>query len=561
MIVQSLVLEGFAQYETLTQALASGLSLVVGRNGAGKSTLIEGICWALYGETIRGTNPERPGVQCTAAVRWKAANGKQWQVVRKRSGGKTTLELSEGGRLHNGQTTTETQAKIEAMLGPWERFVCTRVFSREFMARFGAATDKERKALLEGILGLEQFDRALKLAREDCRLQELAVASAQREVQTRGDAVSRMRARLETMEAPARSVATLDAMLKTLRENKEAAMLAAEKLRVLAESMQRNFERASSEDGARRAVVTGLEEQLRKLEQRRARTAEQPDCPVCRRPLDQAALAEHFDAERAELTAQLDSAKQAAQESSAERNELAEERHALTQTSNAKLDEIRRCSEREVTLAQERARALAYEAERARLGSEVEEEEGRRLAAEQAALAGQQRLALIEVATDVLGLRGARTLLLGRALARMEHGANRVLGQLGYPLKVRVSGRTTQKTGKEVDAIGITLEGDGTGDDYCKLSSGERARLDVALMMGLGMVDGALAQGLLAFDEVFDSIDAEGIEPVAAFLGELSQTRQVVVISHHEELRSLFPRGDVYRASRDEGGYSRLEAA
>jgi len=164
-----------------------------------------------------------------------------------------------------------------------------------------------------------------------------------------------------------------------------------------------------------------------------------------------------------------------------------------------------------------------------------------------------RKVSVLNASTEVLGSRGARTLLLGRALHRLKQEANAALAALGMGLAVEVSGTSELKSGKEVAAISIEVKGAG-GGNYRGLSSGERARVDVGLLLGLAELLEDGGEGWVAFDEVFDSLDAPGQEAVATYLDALGQTRQVLVISHHEDLRALFPRGQVLRAARQREG-------
>jgi len=176
-------LEDFATYKKLSYPAQEGLTLVTGDNGAGKSSLIEGLVFALYGETVRGSSP---GDNCIAEVIIEGKAGFKARVHRAKKDGKTKLSLAVDDKILTGATTTETQGKINAAFGPMDRFVATTVFSREFMARFGTATDKERKALIESILGLGQFDMALATARLSLKDVSIDHAKFQGRETTRG---------------------------------------------------------------------------------------------------------------------------------------------------------------------------------------------------------------------------------------------------------------------------------------------------------------------------------------------------------------------------------------
>jgi len=79
------------------------------------------------------------------------------------------------------------------------------------------------------------------------------------------------------------------------------------------------------------------------------------------------------------------------------------------------------------------------------------------------------------------------------------------------------------------------VHGIGGGHGYKATSQGERRRQDIALLLAFA------GQGTLFFDEVFDSVDKEGIDAVAQVISELAAERCVVVITHNEDLADRVP--------------------
>ena len=77
----------------------------------------------------------------------------------------------------------------------------------------------------------------------------------------------------------------------------------------------------------------------------------------------------------------------------------------------------------------------------------------------------------------------------------------------------------------------------GIGDDkgYKALSGGQRRRIDVAILLGLAELARAAShtsRSTVFFDEVFDSLDEEGVSLVSSVIEEMGEERSVVVISH-----------------------------
>lgn len=547
----------FMLYEVLARDIPGGLTVVTGPNGEGKSSLIEAICWALYGKTIRGTNPQQGKVPCSAGVTLESAAGIQWVIDRKRvgkDGAQLTLRTL-GGSSNTGQTPSETQKRIDALCGSYEAFIASRVFSSEHVARFGAATDKGRKALVEAMLGMGQWDRALALVRNDLNLAKRAVM--QLEVQTaRAEGnLSACVDRAKTIpklgpEVPPNAEELIQGLLGRILVAKQRVKSLEESKGATAQAQDREGATKTAADRRAKEAATRAEALLERA--RRSSTAD--TCPACLRPMvdtDREAIHLHYADDIRRNKDEVVAARLESQGCASALTELAEEAAVLgqdlveatsglndLQTEAGDLQKLKLAADthaRQVRDAQAAIDAArqAHDAKTAEL------------------VAAQARMGTLETSEEILGIRGARTLLLDRALKRMEVGANSVLPELGMDFKVKVTGSTTQASGKEVDAISVSLVGAG-GGVYAGASRGQRACVDVALLLGLAGIEGT--GGFLAFDEVFDSLDPERAERAAQFLGKLVDWgRQILVVTHHDALRGHFPGASTWRVALVDG--------
>ena len=155
--------------------------------------------------------------------------------------------------------------------------------------------------------------------------------------------------------------------------------------------------------------------------------------------------------------------------------------------------------------------------------------------------AAARKLKVLEHAQKVLGLKGVRAPVLGTALAGLESVANMWVRKIsGEEIQIEIKPYTEKKTGGTSDAIGLVVSGVGGGHGYKGASGGQRRRIDVSLLLALADLaqasHGKEDPGTIFFDEVFDSLDVEGIEAVSAALAEMGQTRPVVVITHSTKL-------------------------
>jgi DNA repair exonuclease SbcCD ATPase subunit len=552
-----------------------GLTVIVGPNGSGKTALgLESIAWTLWGRTTRGTTPDGE-----VAVRFETA-GQRYEVHRSRKGkrgGMLNLCKIYVGGLHpaveiSGQTATETQAKIDELVGSWERFCAERVFSNRLRARFGSATDKERKALLESCLGLERHERAAKVAR--------TVAGARR------NALESVRATLAAarggLDQATRALAAIPPALGETLDQLRASVAAHAERQTAATARARELEiEACRQEGRQRTIGIarmeaveygrGLVQRLKDAEGRLVglrHAAEVAgkigDCPVCLTPaanISRERIAAHHQPAVDAAAREVEELRAAVDAARAEVNEMSED------VDNVAKGAARARSEADAAAADVRAliadtrleRALASEERRAEVEATAREAQAacqaRLDAAEKAEQVAELSCLEVEAVVTALGQRGARVARFGSALVRLNAEAASLLNRLPVddvgPLGVKVRGDRQLANGDTVDEVSIEVTGAG-GGEYDGTSDGERARIDVALMLGMSRVAGGT--GLLVFDEIFDPLDTAALEAIADVLRDLATKRQVVVITHNPRFLDLLPASSCWRVSRAGGG-------
>lgn len=572
----------FLTYGEAEVAFDDGLTAIVGANGTGKTALgLEATCWTFWGKTTRGTVPDGE-----VAVRFEAA-GQAWEVYRlrkgKRAGALNLRDLKPDNEIRGkddwrdqtGQTAQETQGKIEALVGSWDRFCAERVFSNRLRARFGSATDKERKALVESILGLERHERAAVLAREELGKRRNGLQAARQDTAGAHAVMARAQGASEGYGLPGlaldeaeQAARDADRAVDQVEAELAAARAAEEKHRARAGVLQKSFDQVVQQGRSSQAEADREVEAASAALVRAQDGSAMGDCPTCLTPAAQVPrerLRAHHEADAArhqDRAAELLKVVQAARGEAVElRDDLQAAQASLRAASGdvGRLEAARRESgARNVAAAQglARARGRKETADAARAAFlDAEAEHGRCLAAEE-----DRELGCLEAeaVVGVLGSRGARVRRMDGALVRLTIEANRVLAQLGMGMRVTVRGSRTQASGKEVDEVSVLVEGAG-GGEYDGASDGERARLDVAIMLGMSRVAGT-GEGLLVFDEILDPLDDEGLERVVELLEEVSRERQVVLTTHNPRFLALLPNSAVWRVSRGADGLSRVES-
>jgi DNA repair exonuclease SbcCD ATPase subunit len=539
--IDKIALSGFTSHDrTIISLPPAGLVTVAGPNGSGKSSLVEAVSAALWGKSLRGSAPWRDGAKGQAAVQAGALMSSgigELEAQRDRSdGGKTSLFWTVPGQQSTiYDTATKAQEALEQIVGPWEVWRRTHVFSSSDAAHFSTATDAERKRLMERLLGIDRFDAALVRCRAELAQAETKAGIAERDLAV---AAAKLEAAEKAVAAAAAEVqaAPPPALDKELLQEKAA------KQEKLAADAQKEARAARGREQQALSGMAGKGADLRGLTQRLGALSGKAECPTCRQHVP-ADLVEQLTAlvaaEATRARAAEQQARQEAAQARQEAEELDEEADALRRRAQALRQEVAAVTAR--AEAHARADAALQRASTARLAV-LEDRAGAqaRVAAEQA------RADLLRAVDKVLGMKGARAHVLARALAGLESAGASWLSRLSRgAMEMKLSAYSEKKAGGQSDVLSIKLGPvGGQLREYDSLSGGERRRVDVALLLALSEIAAAAAgkaPGTLFLDEVADALDPDGLAAVSEALEELARTRCVVVITHSPELAERLP--------------------
>lgn len=521
MHVRSICLQKFMSHDAVEIAVPErGIVLVTGRNGLGKSSLfIESIAAACWGRTMRGTPPWRDEEGSTAIVTTEV------EVERKRAGKKPAVLTwhRPGERATRYDTPSKSQDALSGIVGSFDIWRRTSVFSSADAAHFSLASDKDRKLLLENILGLERFDVALKACREELRevgakIKTFESQAAVLDERLRGIA-QRLQDLLETETTETAVVGEPIPADKLARMRKVHAEITTRRKQLESESrmLEREVMRSESEARAAKQHCDRLDHDA---------------CPTCAQPIP--------ETQRKTLRAGVTAAQLAAQRM---RDDVHTRARALSDEIES-LDEERR--ELEVFFAKAEGVARDYaqleknrkaRADKQRLlEHQLEETTGERDKAKERYMLMCHEYDELEVCEQVLGLKGIRAHMLGDAMQAITDLSNRWLRRL-FP-------GTSVLLHEEGDKVVLEIHGLAHGYGYAASSSGQRRRIDIALLLALSDLEAASRgkpPGTLFLDEVADSLDEEGIQSFSDVLTDLAATRAVVLISHNPDLYESLP--------------------
>lgn len=519
MNIRQLDLTGFTKHDdTRVELPERGLVLVSGDNGSGKSSLMEAVAWSCWGKTLRGADPWRSDDELCLARTW--LHGRDLPIERVRKKGKSLLSWSET----EYETATKAQEALEGSIGLFDVWRRTHVFSSQDAAHFSLATDSERKRLLESILGLDRFDAALDACRADLKVAE---GNSTRKVLEEGRLIARLAEVEKRLIEHRASQKDLPPAVDVTRLRERVA-----ELRGMAQKANREYRAAQAAISEAERAGGGHDYNLQAAERQLSAIKNSRSCSTCGQGIP------HDMIERLKSQVETEREKQSKHRAGV-KEKVSNLRSHAAELEEEDISLRARCSKLEGELAagesvqalRERIDQLVYDTERehAELGGDVE-------TVSRLACLAQKEVATLKAVEHVLGLKGVRAHVLGRALSGVEAISNSWLAKIaGLGLSVRLKSYKEKKTGGVSDAISMEVVGAGGGRGYAAASGGERRRIDVALLLALADVATAargVQPGTLFFDEVFDALDPAGIGAVSGALADLAKQRCVVVVTH-----------------------------
>ena len=519
--IKRIKMQGFMSHADSTIDLPdTGVVVVSGKNGSGKSSMIEAVSMAFDGETLRG-KPPWAGKTCLVAV--QDYNGTT--AARTRTGSKTVLTVNENAQPDPTafENMTKAQEHLTSLVGQHDVWKRTSLFSSADAHSFTSASDGDRKRLLETILGLSRFDAASEACRSQLRLNERSLDEAKHTLSIRAEKLTSARARHQDAQ---QRLATLKPEPTLPLEDRRA------ELDAQIDALKQTINERSAEISELEANLTELRSQEDHARRHHDRVSA-GECGTCHQPIPAADVAQAIGEYELAKAATL------------------EARRVLTHKTNVADATLRQAREDMTRLSEERAEVR----QRIRLSDAAQK--GYTDAAHSAHTLAQNivdaqdavdesswnikqagaKVAELEVAAKVLSLTGVRAHLLHGALAGIEQIANTWLTRIaGNGLALKLTPYTEKASGAGLkDSISLEVIGAGNGHGYKASSGGERRRIDIAIMLALADVAEAAhgeQPGTMFFDEVFDALDAEGIDAVCDVLEDIGQSRCVVVITH-----------------------------
>lgn len=553
-------------------------------NASGKSAFFEALIWVLTGTTPRlayADDVVRHGALGCAVRYVFEQDGSLYRVERYRGDLKyhNNVFLFRDDVPVPSKSVEQTQQEINKLFGlSYESLLQTVLFMQGASSRFTSCSDGERKKVLEDLLDLSIYSRALTLTVRDKRLLETRLRTAE---QARAAVMQELAVQKENLLDAERTLhdaemsdnSLVEAKHKKEIQGKIAQMqnqMIMEKGKLVAlknrcEALKRTFDRAHeatrealNKEGKAEAKTKQLFPQRKELMDHLTLAKQQKEskrCAACGQLIPKS-HAIHLQ----DLQSKLNTIQRLIEQSNKDYMEACSLSKDLLKKENAIDQELRHTAavqyhteetiRKLASLAGELTRELAQktsdgavkalEAGVKRFRAAIEQAEKKLKLANKECTTAATSMETILFWEKGFGNAGIKSLLLDNALPLLNDSANRYATALtDGELQIEFDTEVRLKAGAR-DRFDVRVIRSNGLEKYTSASGGERRRAD--LCVALALRDLAPSCNVLVFDELFDALDEAGVGEVVKLLHDYAKTNSVIIylITHLPHLKALF---------------------
>lgn len=623
----------FLSVRSVTIQLSNqGLVFIEGRNnddpafksnGAGKSTIPEIITFGLFEKTIRGLKPNEVvnntvGKNCMVAINFIGDDGAMYRIERYRKDKthKNMVYLYREGINITAKSTTDTNALIEKIIQlDYQTYSNSIIFGQGLVKMFSVATDSEKKQILEKILGMEKYAKALDNAKEKLKEKNAELVIVEKDIAHNESSAERLIADIESFksleeqhkrktqeeidvltdklakqhdelkQAETEKNAGYDSMkrdVQSLIDTYDEQLKAFEEIRVKRDVAQATYINATLELKNIKSTIVNLKNKYQKVD-----AGTEKVCPTCGQdiPVDRDGIEKALKHIKEQMLADLkeqklkeelvDKYKKDVEELDAQlegKREL-EQKKAKAERTIFELDASIRVSAQKVSNIKESINMTmdAISSKKADLDKTykglIEEREHElgllsegkmvlRLRREEF----KKEIAILEFWVKAYGNAGIKSYMLNSVTPFLNEKSNGFLAKLaGNTTEIKFSTQKELASGEKREQFEVQINNLVGGTSYTGNSVGERRRVDIAIQLALfALVKNRSGKtvNFVFFDEMFEGLDEVGCENVVQILTELVQEiESIYVVSHTGYLSSYF---DNFLVATKENGETKI---
>ena len=561
MLISELGIRGFKSYGNNEQVLKLNtekgeLILLVGNNGAGKSSLLDSFDYTLYGK-VRGrkkkwatlsTLPNRINGELLNRIKFNSL-GTDVEIKRGISPG--VLELTENGVVNERAGKGNVDEKIEKYIGmDIETFKSFISMSINDFKNFISLSNEEKQLLLDKLFNLEVINILNGILKDIAKNNKVRAASFDGEIRTLNDSILSIQRSID----------------KAIERQKEEARLALEREK---EDIQVEIDRITGEMNSRKDDYKSLKEKMDKIKEKDSELSDEMDkekrqlincqndiknvqreldlydsgkCPTCKTDFDsvhfanlRTALEEKklgFENIKAEIEANITKVR--------ERQVKLKGLSETTTTTFNDLSYLLKNYKSEIDkLVQKKASQTVPVNTTPSINIQefqntIEELEEKKVVSSDNITVCKEKDLYYKELNRIFGEDGVKKSIISGIIKPINHFIAENIKKMGLPFEVRLDETFTA----EIKQLGSPIEHD-------SLSTGETKKVNISILIAyLKLIRTKRHINILFLDEVFSSIDIEGIDSILALLKSFANDYNInIFVVHHAILnQEMFDR-------------------
>ena len=536
MLISEIGIRGYKSFGNNEQVVklnteSGELVLLVGKNGNGKSSLLESFEYTLYGKVKSGktkkwhklsTLPNRINGELLNRIKF-ISNSTEVEV--KRGISPNTLELIENGVLNERAGKANVDEKIEKYIGmDIETFKSFISMSINDFKNFISLTNEEKQLLLDKLFNLEVINILNGILKDINKNNKVRLASLDSEIRTLDESIDSIRRSIEKAIEKAKEniQAEIDQLMLDMNSKKEDYKTLKEKVEKIKEKENELNEELDTE----KRQYINTQNDIKNV-QREIDLYDSGKCPTCRTDFN----SDHFISLRQTLVEKKEGFTSILKEIEENIKSIKEKQQKLktlsekTTTSFNDLNYLLRNYKAQIEkLTSNKSKESGKSVNIQEFQNTILELEDKKTVSQDSSTICKEKEMYYKELNRILSEDGVKKSIISGIIKPINHFVTENVKKMLLPFDVKLDETFTA----EIKSLGVPIEHD-------TLSTGETKRINIAILIAyLKLIRTKKHINILFLDEVFSSIDLEGIDSILLLLKSFANDYNInIFVVHH----------------------------
>jgi len=546
MLISEIGIRGYKSFGNNEQVLKLNtekgeLVLLVGNNGNGKSSLLESFEYAIYGKVKSGkakkwhklsSLPNRINGELLNRIKF-ISNGTDVEI--KRGISPAVLELIENGIPNERAGKANIDDKIEKYIGlDIETFKSFISMSINDFKNFISLTNEEKQLLLDKLFNLEVINILNGILKDINKNNKLRMTSLDSEIRTLEDSITSIQKSIEkAIEKEKENIQQeIDALTDEMNSKKEDYKLLKEKV----DKIKEKEKILTDELDVEKRQLSSTQNEVANV-QKEIRLYDSGKCPTCSTDFN----SDHFVSLRTSLVEKKEGFQAVQTEIENNIKSIKEKQTKLkniaesTTTSFNDLNYLLRSYKTQIdNLNTKKSKETGESINIQEFQKTIDDLSSKKSVSHDNVTICKEKELYYKELTRVFSEDGAKKSIIAGIIKPINHFIAENIKKMGLPFEVKLD----ETFSSEIRSLGSVVEHD-------SLSTGESKRINIAILIAyLKLIRTKKHINILFLDEVFSSIDIEGIDSILLLLKSFANDYNInIFVVHHAILnQEMFDR-------------------